>query len=40
MSFCYFFKVENDSNFEHKTEGAPVEAGFVFGQNMRDRAKV
>ncbi|XP_050978738.1 ran-binding protein 3a isoform X1 [Labeo rohita] len=32
--------VENDSNFEHKTEGAPVEAGFVFGQNMRDRAKV
>uniref|UniRef100_A0A8C1UQI0 Ran-binding protein 3-like n=1 Tax=Cyprinus carpio TaxID=7962 RepID=A0A8C1UQI0_CYPCA len=37
---------DNDSNStfghktEDKTEGAPVETSFVFGQNMRDRAKV
>ncbi|XP_016337100.1 ran-binding protein 3-like isoform X1 [Sinocyclocheilus anshuiensis] len=36
--------VKNNSTFEHKTEdkteGAPIEGSFVFGQNMRDRAKV
>ncbi|XP_059385126.1 ran-binding protein 3-like [Carassius carassius] len=36
--------VKNNSTFEHKTEdkteGAPVEGSFVFGQNMKDRAKV
>uniref|UniRef100_A0A672RCI4 Ran-binding protein 3-like n=1 Tax=Sinocyclocheilus grahami TaxID=75366 RepID=A0A672RCI4_SINGR len=34
---------DNNSTFEHKTEdkteGAPIEGSFVFGQNMRDRAK-
>ncbi|KTF78790.1 hypothetical protein cypCar_00012281 [Cyprinus carpio] len=36
--------VKSNSTFGHKTEdkteGAPVETSFVFGQNMRDRAKV
>ncbi|XP_073681653.1 ran-binding protein 3a [Garra rufa] len=36
--------VKNNSTFEHKpedkTEGAPIEDSFVFGENMRDRAKV
>ncbi|KAK9966265.1 hypothetical protein ABG768_003387 [Culter alburnus] len=38
--------IKNNSTFGQKTDdkpeehGAPVEASFVFGQNMRDRAKV
>ncbi|XP_016143585.1 ran-binding protein 3-like isoform X1 [Sinocyclocheilus grahami] len=36
--------VKSNSTFGHKTEdkteGAPIESSFVFGQNMRDRAKV
>ncbi|XP_058647088.1 ran-binding protein 3a [Onychostoma macrolepis] len=36
--------VKSSSTFGHKTEdkteGAPIETSFVFGQNMKDRAKV
>uniref|UniRef100_A0A9J8CHH9 Ran-binding protein 3-like n=2 Tax=Cyprinus carpio TaxID=7962 RepID=A0A9J8CHH9_CYPCA len=42
--FVISFKVKNNSTFEDKTEDktevAPVEGSFVFGQNMKDRAKV
>lgn len=46
LLFVISFKVQNNSTLGEKTDDkpeghdAPVEASFVFGQNMRDRAKV
>lgn len=46
LPFVISFQIKNNSTLGQKTDdkpeghGAPTEASFVFGQNMRDRAKV